>query len=330
MRCLVLSLLLWAPGVARALPCEHDDALSQAAAEVLGHELTPETIARAAREAGSDAPTVHALRDPQLDDARVAEWIGQVRARSDGELVCGEAQGDRGRLVLAAVRAGGLESVPGESGRVRGWLARGFDRPELVIRGADGVLLRLGVDPEDLRRGLSLPESVELPALVQLVAHGPHGPRPVAERSMGGHFDAGASFGADQELPLRVEHLRELRGASPLRPNRLLDAEAAAHAERVCEAGRVAHTLERGADPEARLATRGIRARVVGEAVARASSPAAAMDALVRSPSHQYTLVDRRFTDVGVGTAHDRRGRTCVVVLLAAWPRYVGALANRD
>lgn len=324
-----MSLLLWAPDVARALPCEHDDALAQAAAEVLGRELTPANLAREAREAGSDAPTVHALRDPQVDDARVAEWIGRLRARSDGDLVCGEAQGEGGRVVLAAVRAGGLEGVPGDSSRLRGWLARGFDRPELVIRSADGALLRLGADPQALRRGFALPEDVELPALVQLVARGPHGPRPVAERSVGGHFDAGASFGGDQELPVRIGELRELRGASPLRPNRLLDAEAAAHAGRVCEAGRVAHTLARGADPEARLASRGIRARVVGETVARASSPAAAMDALVRSPSHQYTLVDRRFTDVGVGTAHDRRGRTCVVVLLAAWPRYVGALANR-
>ena len=40
-------------------------------------------------------------------------------------------------------------------------------------------------------------------------------------------------------------------------------------------------------------------------------------------PGHAAALVDRRFTDVGIGevTAH---GRRCVVVSLAAWPRYVG------
>ena len=41
------------------------------------------------------------------------------------------------------------------------------------------------------------------------------------------------------------------------------------------------------------------------------------------------TVVDRRFTDGGYGTAEDGRGRTCVVVLLASWPRFVGRIARR-
>ena len=74
-------------------------------------------------------------------------------------------------------------------------------------------------------------------------------------------------------------------------------------------------------DPEARLRRRHVVARVVGEVVARARTEDEAFDALLASPSHRRALVDRRFTDVGVGTA--RRGASlCVVIDLAAWPRY--------
>ena len=63
-------------------------------------------------------------------------------------------------------------------------------------------------------------------------------------------------------------------------------------------------------------------ARVVGETVARGRDLRGALEALSESPSHRMTLVDRRFTDVGYGTA-TAHGATCVVALFAAWPRYV-------
>ena len=83
---------------------------------------------------------------------------------------------------------------------------------------------------------------------------------------------------------------------------------------------RVAHELDDGADPERRLRAAGISARVVGEVVARGASAGDAVEGLARSPSHRMTVVDRRFTDGGQGVAV-AGGRTCVVVLLAAWPR---------
>ncbi|MBC7171378.1 MAG: CAP domain-containing protein [Polyangiaceae bacterium] len=124
-------------------------------------------------------------------------------------------------------------------------------------------------------------------------------------------------------MPARVAALRAHQAVSALRPNRLLDAEARAHAQDVCREGRAAHRLRDG-DPEERLARRGITARVVGETVARARTVARALAALAESPSHRLTLVDRRFTDGGYGVASDRSGGRCVVVLLAAWPRPLG------
>ena len=107
-----------------------------------------------------------------------------------------------------------------------------------------------------------------------------------------------------------------------MRVNRLRRGVAAAHARGVCDGGRVAHELEPGADPEQRLRRVGISARLVGETVARASSPGSAFGAFERSPSHRLTLLERSFTDAGIGKVTDAQGRSCVVVLLAAWPRY--------
>jgi uncharacterized protein YkwD len=91
----------------------------------------------------------------------------------------------------------------------------------------------------------------------------------------------------------------------------------------MCAKDRVAHELGEG-DPEERLRAAGIEARVVGETAARAANAGAAFAAMRDSPSHRMTVLDARFTDVGVGEARDPRGRTCLVVLFAAWPRYAG------
>ena len=288
--------------------------------------------------AGANGRTYHAIgRDlvaagqiarEAVSMQSIAAWLRELASRSDAPIACGEAQGDAGRLVLAAARAGVLV-FDADTGTVRGGLSEGFERPEMVVRDADGALHRVGLSADALASGVPLPDGVALPAVVQLVAHGPHGPLPVAERVIGETRGDGPMMVGDSDPVTRLGHLRELRGASPLRDNRLLSREARRHAERVCAERRVAHTLEPGEDPEHRLARRGIRARVVGEVVARASSRGAAMDALVRSPSHHLTLVDRRFTDAGLGTATDGSGHTCLVVLLAAWPRYMGAAALR-
>jgi len=83
------------------------------------------------------------------------------------------------------------------------------------------------------------------------------------------------------------------------------------------------HRLDQEGDPRERLLHAGISARVVGEAAARADTIPEALTSLAESPSHLMAIVDRRFTDGGYGVASDARGRRCVVVLLAAWPRAV-------
>jgi uncharacterized protein YkwD len=112
-----------------------------------------------------------------------------------------------------------------------------------------------------------------------------------------------------------------------VRKNNLLAQVAAAHARAICQTGRIVDELGPGDNPESRLARAGIRARGIGEALAHGESVYAALDALQKSPSHLMTMVDRRFTDAGIGVAQDRDRKPCVVVLLAIWPRMVGRSA---
>jgi len=223
---------------------------------------------------------------------------------------------------------------------VRGTLSPRFERAELVISSADGQLARYGVSASDLARGAPL-ESEESGSLcriactVQLVAHGPAGPRPVAERWVRA-ADAAHSAGAAQAtlvtasaaerdvgLTALIAELRTARGRPKLRQNRLLSQAASSHAKDVCERGQVAHEVKAGEGPETRLARAGLSARVLGEAIARASDAPAAFEALQRSPSHLFTLLDARFTDFAVGVASDAAGKRCYVVMLCAWPRAV-------
>ena len=308
-------------GVCGTADARHDDALDAAAAAILvsGEEPTAVAIERAVRAAGSDLTAVRALDVRDDDDAREAEWLASVREEGGGAALCGRAVRAGRALVLAAVRRGRLTI---EGSRIDVELAAGLSDAHVWVEDADGEIVALAVD--GTRDTLELPAGLSLPARVQLVARDARGPRPVAVRSVGGELATRHTARADLPLVERVTAARRDGGAHALRASRVLDRVAAAHAERVCREGRVGHQLEEGGDPTARLAAEGVRARHVGEVVARGADEAAAFDALLASPSHRAALVDRRFTDAGVGAASDDRGRRCVVVLLAAWPRVVG------
>jgi uncharacterized protein YkwD len=218
---------------------------------------------------------------------------------------------------------------------VRGRLRSGFRDAELVVATEDGQLLRMGVSTERLAQGVELASELTPPLKVQLVARGPSGPRPVAEREVASAAApptaaqqvlalAPPSAAASPDLATLVVELRAARGRGALRHNRLLRDTADKHARAVCEKGRVAHELGTGDGPERRLARAGLSARLLGEAIARADGAQGALLALQNSPSHLYTLLDPRFTDFAVGVARDETQKYCFVVLLCAWPRFVG------
>jgi hypothetical protein len=239
-------------------------------------------------------------------------------------LICGRARSGERIVLVAAVRAGALELVG--RNRLHAEVVEDFRDPYLVVRDAKGSSRRIAVDGGDYGATIALPLEWDRPLFVQLVATGPNGPRPVAERWVGKiprNESTGAASGGSQSPEAWLMQLRRGAGARTLRSNRLLSQEATSHARMICDSGKLGHELDPYGDPEARLLKRGIEARVVGEAVARAATMREALHAIEDSPSHRMTVTDPRFTDAGYGEAKDEKGRTCAVVLLASWPRKV-------
>ncbi len=284
---------------------------------------SPELI-RKAREAGVDANPVYAKFGVTGEFDSFKIWLENLKETADAPLVCGRARSGERIVLIAAVRAGALELVGKNS--LHAEVIEDFRDPYLVVRDAKGSSRRIAVDGENYGSTIALPLEWDRPLFVQLVATGPNGPRPVAERWVG-KMPQNDSTGAVTEGPRSPEawlmQLRRAADARTLRSNRLLSQEATSHARMICESGKLGHELDPYGDPEARLLKRGIEARVVGEAVARAATMRAALHAIEDSPSHRMTVTDPRFTDAGYGKAKDERGRTCAVILLAAWPRKV-------
>ncbi len=315
----MLSLFL-AP-VARAAPCETDPALERAAKRLLKADAQPDSteLMTAVREAGSEAIPVYARFGPAIEQQHFQQWLSGIKKESQGPLVCGRATDGKRAMWVAGVLNARLTVLP--SHEVRFSLEKGLSDPRLVIRDDSGSITDLPLPQGRGAQTARLPTGLTHPLLLQLIATGKHGPLPVAERWIGGSPTLGPDDIDRTDPNLWVQALREARKVDALRTNRLLAEVALAHANKVCEAGKVAHEVEPHQDPQARLERRGIIARAVGEAVARGKDPEDTMRSLERSPSHFDTLTDARFTDVGVGIASDKRGRACLVVLLAAWPR---------
>jgi hypothetical protein len=318
---MLFALLAWsfsgATVSAQELPCRFDEALARAAAEIelRAEALSPELLRRRTREAGSLLVRVHALRTAER--ARQQAWIESLASENDGVIVCGSASVEGHTLTLAGA-AGGTFDLAGS--RVRYTLERPFHSPLLVVHDASGTITSAAPDSFELGPDL------ERPLLVQLVAVGPRGPIPVAERVVGeGGIARVESRSGD--APARIAEARRAQRSAPLRVNRLLVEHATTRAHETCASRAIVHVTDDG-DPESRLAAFGLHARAVGEVLARASSGAAALDELLRSPSHRLALVDPRMTDYGVGTAEDDRGRTCVTVVLASWPRIIGGVSR--
>jgi uncharacterized protein YkwD len=321
-----------------ALDCKDELTLSRAAAELLLRDEppSPEALTVAVREAGSDLVGVRAFYWRERDQSG-RKWLLGLKGSADAPLVCGFAESDIGRLLLAAPRAGSLEPLSSRSTQVRGKVAEAFHDPELVLADASGELQRIPIDRRQLAQGVAIAPELRRPVQVQLLAHGPAGPRPLAERLLPASdevavrgepmsTEVSASDDAAPELAIgaRLTQLRQRQGRVALRENQLLGRVAAEHAERVCKDGRIVHELAPGDDPQRRLRDAGVEARRVGETVARAQSGSSAFAAFERSPSHRLTLLEPGFTDAGIGVSKDPQGRSCVVILLAAWPRYVG------
>ncbi len=281
---------------------------------------SPELI-RTAREAGVDANPVYAKFGVTGEFDSFKTWLEDLKETADAPLICGRGRSGQRIVLVAAIRAGALELTGKHS--LHAEVIEDFRDPYLVVRDSKGSSRRISVDGGEFGATITLPLEWGRPLFVQLVATGPNGPRPVAERWVGKIPEGAPTRHASQSPEAWLMQLRRGAGARSLRSNRLLSREATSHAQMVCDSGRLGHELDMDGDPEARLLKRGIEARVIGEAVARAATMREALHGIEDSPSHRMTVTDPRFTDAGYGKAKDDKGRTCAVILLASWPRKV-------
>ena len=145
---------------------------------------SPELI-RQAREAGVDANPVYAKFGVTGEFDSFKTWLENLNETADAPMICGRARSGERIVLVAAVRAGASSRLVGQeppSHRGR----RGF--PRSVLGGARRQWLlsrRISVDGGDYGATISLPLEWDRPLFVQLVATGPNGPRPVAERWVG-------------------------------------------------------------------------------------------------------------------------------------------------
>lgn len=303
--------------------CIRSTKLEAVASDLADQQHIPPSseLIRAARDAGVEANPVYAKFGVAGEFQSFKSWLVDLKETADAPLICGRARSGERIVLVAAVQAGVL--VLSGKNRLHAEVIEDFRDPYLVVRGSDGSSRRIAVDGEAYGSDISLPNEWGRPLFVQLVATGPNGPRPVAERWVGKIPEGAPVRGGSQSPEAWLMQLRRGAGARSLRSNRLLTREATSHAQNVCDSGKLGHELDPHGDPEARLLKRGIEARVVGEAVARARTMREALHAIEDSPSHRMTVTDPRFTDAGYGQAKDDKGRTCAVILLASWPRKV-------
>ena len=303
--------------------CIKDKRLEEVAAQLadLQHIPPSSELIKTARAAGVDANPVYAKFGVTGEFDSFKVWLEDLNETSDAPLICGRARSGERIVLVAAVRAGSL-TIAGRD-QLHAEVIEEFRDPYLVVRDATGSSRRIAVDGGPYGSTIAVPLEWGRPLFVQLVADGPSGPRPVAERWVGKIPEGPATPGGSQSPQAWLLQLRRAAGARSLRSNRLLSKEATSHAQTICDSGRLGHELDPNGDPEARLLKRGIEARVVGEAVARAATMREALHAIEDSPSHRMTVTDPRFTDAGFGKAEDEKGRTCAVILLASWPRKV-------
>lgn len=354
----------WVGSTARAdsprlpVPCRTSTRLVRAAQQLASASHLPSARALSciAQQAGSSAPSVRAWQGPTFDAPALREWLLELDAVADAPLVCGAARGPSGVVMLAFPRGGHLELQPGHALRVQGRLFGSFHSPRLVLRDAKGRLKQWQGAERALREGVRIGGPLMLPTVVQLLANGPAGPRPVARLVLPASEEAAAATcsqgrgpahqaecsdtkcrnhtrrsqkrpGAPQEptAPMwrDLNHHRSRYGSGSLRYNRKLSRVAARHAARVCQTAQVRHRVGAAGGPVERLRNARMRAQLVGEAVARAAGKQAAFAEVVHSPSHFSMLVDGRFTDGGLAVAQDGSGHACLVVLLARWPQIV-------
>lgn len=122
-------------------------------------------------------------------------------------------------------------------------------------------------------------------------------------------------FADDERIRVLVQlsnRQRSRAGLEPLRVNRQLTRAAQTQAEQAVAQDKLAHVLPRARypKPEDRLRAVGYSWSAFAENIAYGQRTAeAAVEAWMKSPGHKKNLLNRDYTEFGIGYAMDGRGR---------------------
>lgn len=112
-----------------------------------------------------------------------------------------------------------------------------------------------------------------------------------------------------QQVVILVNAQRQAAGCSPLRVSSQLTAAAQKHSDDMAEEHFFSHTNPNGAGPGSRISAAGYHWEAYGENIARGqATPAAVMDAWMRSAGHRENILDCAFREMGVGVATGPEG----------------------
>jgi uncharacterized protein YkwD len=96
----------------------------------------------------------------------------------------------------------------------------------------------------------------------------------------------------------------------PLQPNALLFDAARGHSANMARKGEMNHVLD-GKEPKDRIKATGYRYSVAGENIGEAEGanlPAQIFDDWMNSKLHRANILDREFTEIGIGYARNDKG----------------------
>jgi uncharacterized protein YkwD len=227
---------------------------------------------------------------PELTRAAQAH-AAEVAARGSLKLRAGSTGEMRERLK----RAGYQPHAWTES------LTSGSGDPQDVLR---EIRLR---DPETWR-SLLAPESKDLGIGLDRIGGAPLHALLVAEpaadwfaRGTAGLRDLGR---VRAEILAAVNAERKKAGAAPLKPNARLDQAAQRHAQDMLARHYFAHESPEGHTVRERARDAGYDWRAIGENIAEGQFTVdEVMDSWMKSPDHRRNILDRGFTELGVGLA---------------------------
>lgn len=278
--------------------------------------------------AADPAPSVYLVRGPT---AELAAALARAAAGARGDrLGLGAAPTAGGAVVVllaSSVRAR-LDPFPrvvppGSSAVLSGSLEAGLSEPRAYVTLPSGEVREL---PGSAGPGRRFRAPVEFPVAgryaLEVVGAGPGGPEvaallevdagpvpdlPVRPRA-GREPEPGDEAAAGAAVLSALNALRAEHGLPSLRLAKPLSAVARRHSEAMRAAGRIAHVLPTSPGLVDRLRAARLPYRRASENVASGGGVLAAHAAAEESPAHRANMLDPAVSEVGVGTAVERRG----------------------